>query len=129
VTDPPLIAIVDDDDEVRAAMESFVSSLGFAVRTFGSAKSFLQSSLVPETACLILDVQMPTMSGIELYSYLLDLGHDIPVIFITAYPDRAEEIRALNAGAVCFLHKPFNEQWLVECLDEALKRRRLPWTV
>jgi FixJ family two-component response regulator len=125
VTNLPLIAIVDDDDEVRAAIESFVSSLGLAARTFGSAKSFLQSSLLSETACLILDVQMPTMSGIELYSYLLDLGQDIPVIFITAYPDRAEEIRALHAGAVCFLHKPFNEQCLVECLDEALKRRRL----
>ena len=126
LTDPPLIAIVDDDDAVRGATEQLLRSFGFTTRTFASAESFLKSSSLSETICLILDVQMPKMSGIELQAHLSDLGVEIPTIFITAYPDKTDEARALNAGAICFLRKPVDEQRLVECLGEALNRRSGP---
>jgi FixJ family two-component response regulator len=124
LTDPPLISIVDDDEAVRTAMESLVMSLGLAARTFASAESFLQSSLLSETACLILDVQMPEMSGLQLQAHLSERGFDVPIIFITAYPDKAEKASASNAATVQVLQKPFDEQRLVESIDEALKRRK-----
>lgn len=126
MTDLPLISIVDDDEEVRTAIEDLVMSLGLEARTYASAESFLQSSSLSETACIISDVQMPTMSGVELHSRLSELGLDIPIIFITAYPDKVDKAHALNAGIICMLHKPFNEERLVEGIDEALKRRRGP---
>jgi FixJ family two-component response regulator len=118
-----LIAIVDDDDSVRTATESIVRSLGQETRTFPSAESFLQSPLVLETtSCLILDVQMPKMNGIQLQQHLLRLGVNIPIIFITAYPDETDKSRALKAGAVGYLHKAFDlDQRLVDCLNKALK--------
>jgi FixJ family two-component response regulator len=123
ITDIPLISIVDDDDTVRAATETLVRSLGFEARTFASAESFLQSSSPLETRCLILDVQMPNMGGIELQDRLSKLGFEIPIIFITAYPDEAVRQRALQAGAVAFLLKPFEVygQRFVDCVFEALK--------
>jgi FixJ family two-component response regulator len=123
LTDIPLISIVDDDAFVRAAIESLVRSLGFATRTFTSAESFLQSS-VAETRCLILDVQMPNMSGLELQDHLSSLGFNIPVIFITAHPDDTVRARALNAGAIDFLHKPFEVygQRFVDSIYAALNR-------
>jgi FixJ family two-component response regulator len=123
-TDIPLISIVDDDDTVRAATESLVRSLGFETRTFASAESFLQSSSPQETRCLILDVQMPNMSGIELQDRLSELGFEIPIIFITAYPDEAVRQRAMEAGAVAFLLKPFEVygQRFIDCLFETLKQ-------
>jgi FixJ family two-component response regulator len=128
VTDIPLISIVDDDDTVRAATKSLVGSLGFESRTFASAESFLQSSSLLETRCLILDVQMPNMSGIELQDRLSQLGFEIPIIFITAYPDDAIRERALQAGAVAFLHKPFevHGQRFVDSLFVALERHKGP---
>jgi FixJ family two-component response regulator len=117
-----LIAIVDDDDSVRTATESIVRSLGQETRTFPSAESFLQSPLVLEMSCLILDVQMPKMNGIQLQEHLLRLGVNIPIIFITAYPDETDKSRALKAGAVGYLHKAFDlEPRLVDCLNKALK--------
>jgi FixJ family two-component response regulator len=123
-TNIPLISIVDDDDTVRAATESLVRSLGFETRTFASAESFLQSSSLQATRCLILDVQMPNMSGIELQERLSDLGFEIPIIFVTAYPDEAVRQRAMEAGADAFLLKPFeiHGQRFVDCLFEALKQ-------
>jgi FixJ family two-component response regulator len=116
-----LIAIVDDDDSVRTATESIVRSLGQETRTFPSAESFLQSPFL-ETSCLILDVQMPKMNGIQLQEHLLRLGVNIPIIFITAYPDETDKSRALKAGAVGYLHKTFDlDQRLVDCLNKALK--------
>src|SRR6202007_1498804 len=85
LTEIPLISIVDDDDLTRAAVESLVRSLGFSACTFASAESFLRSSSVLKTRCLILDVQMPKMSGVDLQDYLSRNGTDIPIIFITAY--------------------------------------------
>src|SRR6266480_1916528 len=119
----PLISIVDDDSVVRGAIESLVTSLGFLACTFPSAEAFLQSRLVAETSCLISDIQLPDTSGIELLDRLADLGLSIPTIFITAYPDDAVRARALEAGAVCFLHKPFDGQSLIQCIDNALNRR------
>lgn len=123
MTEIPLISIVDDDDTVRAAIESLVRSLGFKTRTFASAELFLQSSSLSETRCLILDVQMPNMGGIELQDHLSKLGFEMPIIFITAYPDESVRQRALQAGAVGFLLKPFEVygQRFVDCLHEALK--------
>jgi FixJ family two-component response regulator len=119
----PLISIVDDDRVVREAIESLVTSLGFLACTFPSAQAFLQSPLVAETSCLISDVQMPDVSGVELQARLADLGLGIPTIFITAYPDDALRTRVLSTGAVCFLHKPFDAPSLIQCIDNALSSR------
>jgi FixJ family two-component response regulator len=100
LTNPPLISIVDDDEQVRTAIESFVMSLGLAARTYSSAESFLRSPLLSETVCIILDVQMPTMSGVELHSRLSELGLAIPIIFITAYPEKVDRAREWNAGII-----------------------------
>ena len=124
MTENSLISIVDDDDWIRGAIEALVRSLGLATRTFASAEAFLQSSSVAETRCLILDVHMPEMSGLELQDHLSRLGSEIPIIFITAYPDETIKARALSAGALCFLHKPIDLQGrrLVDCLYTALDR-------
>jgi len=119
----PLISIVDDDSIVRGAIESLVTSLGFLAYTFPSAEAFLESRLVAETSCLISDVQLPDISGVELQERLADLGLSIPTIFITAYPDNAVRTRVLGAGAVCFLRKPFDAQSLIQCIDNALNRQ------
>jgi FixJ family two-component response regulator len=120
LTEIALISIVDDHSLTRAAIEDIVRSLGFSARTFASAESFLQSSLISKTGCLVLDVQMPKMSGVELQDHLSQNGIDIPIIFITAHPDEAIKARALNAGAIGFLRKPFDLQELAECLHTAL---------
>jgi len=125
VTDKPLIAIVDDDDVFRAALENLVRSLGWGTQAFASAEAYLQSSLVNQTNCLIADMQMPKMNGLELHARLSASGFDVPIIFITAYPEETVRARALNAGAVCFLHKPLDLQGrrLAECVEKALNRR------
>jgi FixJ family two-component response regulator len=112
---------------MRETIEDLVKSLGFSARTFASAESFLQSSSIRETGCLILDVQMPRMSGVALQDHLSQNGFDIPIIFITAYPDEATKERALNAGAICFLRKPLDLGCrLIDCLHAALDRGRGP---
>jgi FixJ family two-component response regulator len=128
VTDITLISIVDDDDAVRGATESLVRSLGFETRVFASAVAFLQSPSLLETRCLILDVQMPNMGGIELQERLAELGLDIPIIFITAFPDDAVRQRALQGGATAFLLKPFevHGQRFIDSLLEALKANKKP---
>src|SRR5262249_51443800 len=112
----------------RAAIEKLVRSLGLAARTFSSAESYLQSAWVKKTSCLIADIQMPYMSGLELQEHLSHLGSDIPIIFITAYLDDSVRARAMNAGAVCFLQKPIDLQGrrLADCLQDALKRTKRP---
>jgi FixJ family two-component response regulator len=116
----PLIAIVDDDDSFRRATTSFVRSLGYMAAAFASAEAFLQSDRVGDTDCLITDVQMPGMDGIELQSRLIAQGHRLPVIFITAFPEMKARGQALAAGAAGFLDKPFSDQSLITCLNEAL---------
>ena len=118
----PLISIIDDDASVRVATNRLVRSLGYVAHTFASADGFLQSPHMNETACVIADVQMPGMSGIELQSHLIAQGRSVPMIFITAFPEESIRSRALKAGAVCFLSKPFDGTILIECIDIALKR-------
>jgi FixJ family two-component response regulator len=118
----PLISIVDDDDIVRRAIESLLTSRGFRACTFPTAEEFLQSPLLAETSCLISDVQMPGISGVQLQDRLADFGLSIPTIFITAYPDDSVRMRVLSSGAVCFLLKPFDAQSLIECIDDALNK-------
>jgi FixJ family two-component response regulator len=118
----PLISIVDDDGVVRGAIESLLKSHGFRACTFVSAEAFLQSPLMAETSCLISDIQMPDISGVELQDRLAELGLNIPTVFITAYPDDAVRMRVLGTGAVCFLHKPFDARSLIQCINNALNR-------
>ena len=120
----PVIAIVDDDESVRIATRSLVRSLGFTAYTFASAEEFLRSQHVSECSCVITDVQMPGLSGVDLQSRLVAEGRDTPVILMTAFADQAVEARAMKAGAVCFLRKPFEGQMLVKCLEQALNQNK-----
>jgi FixJ family two-component response regulator len=123
VTELPIIAIIEDDASVRTATQNLVRSLGFAACAFEAAEEFMDSPCSSEVSCLIADVQLPGMSGVELQRVLQDQGCDTPIIFITAFGDESVRARALNAGAVCFLSKPVDGQILVECLHTALRRR------
>lgn len=120
----PLIAIVDDDASFRRATTSFVRSLGYGAEAFDSAEAFMQSDRIDDTDCLIADVQMPGTTGIELQSKLIAQGSRLPIIFVTAFPEKEVRGRALAAGAVGFLEKPFNDQTLISCLSMALAARR-----
>jgi len=97
-----------------------VRSLGFTARTFASAAEFLRSPYVEATGCVIADVAMPDMSGVEMQDALIERGSRLPIIFITAFPEERTRTRALNAGAVCFLSKPFDARSMIDCLDKAL---------
>jgi FixJ family two-component response regulator len=117
-----MISIVDDDESGREATKSLVRSLGYQVATFGSAEEFLGSAEKKATACLITDVQMPGVGGVELWNRLLADGHHMPTIFISAFPDESVQLQVLGSGAIGYLHKPFGEDQLIECIDTALKR-------
>lgn len=125
MNDEPLIAIVDDDESVRVAMGGMVESFGYAPVTFESANDFLKSDKLPDASCLILDVQMPGMSGLELHSRLIASGHRIPTIFVTAFPDRRVRDKAMRAGGVCFLSKPFGRNDLLGCIESALGKQTM----
>jgi len=115
-----MISIVDDDKSVRETTSSLVRSLGLNARAFASAEEFLLSDQLSDTACLITDVQMQGMSGVELQSQLLAQGRHMPIIFMTAFPEERIRKSVLNAGAIGFLSKPFDEECLIDCLDKAL---------
>ena len=117
----PMIAIIDDDELVRQATRSLLRSLGHHVATFATAEEFLNSDQLQETSCVITDVQMPGMSGIELLACLKADGHRFPVMVITAFPDDGVRDRAMQHGASGFLTKPFSQVSLIDCLDRALK--------
>jgi FixJ family two-component response regulator len=116
-----MISIVDDDVWAREGIKDLVMSLGYRALVFESAEHFIGSSRIAETACLITDVQMPGVGGLDLQGLLLAHGHRTPIIFITAYPNEKLRSRALEAGAVGFLSKPFDEQALIDCLKRALE--------
>lgn len=116
----PVIAVVDDDTAVRTGIDSLVRSLGFVACLFASAEEFLISSCLKNTDCLITDVQMPGMSGVELHEHLSNQGMHIPTIFITAFPEEAVRKRAMTGSAVGFLSKPFNAQVLIDCIESTL---------
>lgn len=116
----PLVSIIDDDIWARVGIREFVQSLGYKALTFESGREFLESDCARPSACVITDLQMPDMSGLELQRQLRLLGHDMPVIFITGFPNEARRTQALAVGAVGFLTKPFNERALIECLSRAI---------
>jgi FixJ family two-component response regulator len=115
-----LVSVVEDDQFFRESMIRLLRSLGYRVEAFASAADFLASPCLAQTACLIADVNMPAMTGIELYRHLSDAARAIPTILVTAYADDVDRIRVLTDGVVCYLRKPFNEQQLKECLHAAL---------
>jgi FixJ family two-component response regulator len=123
LSNPPVISIIDDDGSVRAATYNLVRSLGYVVHTFASAGEFLRSPHLNDTSCVIADVRMPAMSGLELQAHLLAEGHRLPFIFITAFAAENVRAQALKAGASCFLTKPFTGEALSGCLDAALRER------
>jgi FixJ family two-component response regulator len=113
---------VEDDAAIRAATENLVKSLGFDVYAFASAQEFFLSHREAETACLISDMQMPNMSGVELQADLANRGFRIPTIFMTAFPDESVRRRAMDAGAVGFLNKPFNGKALIQYIHDAISQ-------
>ena len=115
------ISIVDDDESVREAMSGLMRSIGFAANAFPSGESFLKSSRLHRTACLIADVQMPGMTGVELHHRLLASGNPVPTILITAHVDEKVRAQAQNAGVVAYLTKPADESELLSCIHSALK--------
>jgi FixJ family two-component response regulator len=119
-----VISIVDDDASVRAATNNLLRSHGYTVHTFASAEEFLRSAQLNDTSCVIADVQMPTMSGVELLMLMRTQGSRVPFIFITAFPDESVRARVLKAGAIAFLAKPFAGPTLISCLDTALAGNR-----
>ena len=123
MANPPLISFVDDDDSIRESLGGLIRSVGFAVKAFASAEEFLTSDRLPDTDCLILDVRMPGMNGLELQRRLAASHMSIPVIFITAHGDEETRVRALNGGAVDYLLKPFSEEALLNAINTALKTR------
>jgi FixJ family two-component response regulator len=117
----PLISIVDDDDAVRNSLDDLIRSIGFRTQGFPSAEAFLSSNHARDTACLILDVRMPGMNGIDLQRQIVAANWPIPIVFITSHADDDARARALQAGAVAFLYKPFREEELLNAIDAALK--------
>jgi FixJ family two-component response regulator len=120
VSETALISIVDDDESIREAIQSLLRSVGFRVKTFASAEQFFQSDQIENTACLILDVRMPGMSGLELQRRLMATQRRIPIVFVTAHGDEEVRSRALQEGAVEFLLKPFSEEALLNAIQAAL---------
>jgi FixJ family two-component response regulator len=119
----PLISIVDDDDSLRNSLNNLIRSVGFRAQGFPSAEAFLNSSDLHDTACLILDVRMPGMSGLDLQRQLVATHSPIPIVFITSHGDEDAQARALDAGAVAFLYKPFREEALLKAIDSALDHK------
>jgi FixJ family two-component response regulator len=117
----PLISIVDDDAALRSSLENLIRSVGWRAQCFSSAEAFLRSNQMHETGCLILDVRMPGMSGLELQRQMVMQNSLTPIIFITAHGDEDRRRQAFEAGAVAFLHKPFYQEELLNAIDAALK--------
>jgi FixJ family two-component response regulator len=119
-----VISVIDDDASVRAAAKNLLRSHGYTVHTFASAEEFLRSAQLNDTSCVIADVQMPVMSGLDLLTLMRTQGYRAPFIFITAFPDESVRARAFNAGAIGFLAKPFAGPTLIKYLATALEGHR-----
>jgi len=125
VTKVPLISVVDDDESVRESLDGLLRSVGFAVKVFASAEEFLNSDHLGDIDCLLLDVRMPGMSGIELHRHLMASHHEIPVIFITAHgSEEGVRAQALRDGAVDYLIKPLSEDTVLNAVQRALSSKR-----
>jgi len=116
------ISVIDDNASVRVATDNLLSSHGYLVDTFVSAEDFLQSANPDDSSCVVADVQMPGMSGLDLLTHMRSRGNNVPFIFITAFPDESVRARALNAGAMGFLNKPFAAAALIDCVETALNQ-------
>ena len=119
-----VISVIDDDASVRAATNNLLSSHGYLVHTFASSEDFLRSTDPDDAFCVVADVQMPGMSGLDLLTHVRTRGNGVPFIFITAFPDEGVRARALKLGAICFLAKPFAGPVLIDCIETALNRPR-----
>jgi len=122
----PLIAIVDDDDSLRNSLENLIRSFGFRAQGFPSAEAFLSWRQARDTVCLILDVRMPGMNGLDLQRQMITRNWRVPIVFITSHADDHAEARALEDGAVAFLYKPCREEDLLSAIEEALRQTRPP---
>jgi FixJ family two-component response regulator len=116
----PIVAIVDDDNAVGNAIEVLMRSAGLIAKAFSSGEEFLRSPELIRTGCLVVDFNMPKMSGLDLHNHLTRLGKEIPTVLITAYPSDDIRARALQAGVICYLPKPFDESDLLNCIQAAL---------
>jgi FixJ family two-component response regulator len=123
---PSLISIVDDDQSFRYSMRRLLKSHGYTVAEFPSAAEFLVSAKLPATACLVADIHMPAMTGVELYGHLRAKGYAIPTILITAYPDDGVRQRMLALNVCCYLPKPLDEAVLIDCLRHAVAHGTSP---
>ena len=119
-----MVFVVDDDVSVREALESLVRSAGFEVETFGSAQDFLDHRKADKPSCLVLDVRLPGLSGLDLQKRIVEANREIPIVFITGHGDVPTSVRAMKAGAVEFLTKPFSEQDLLNAIRQAIQRDR-----
>jgi FixJ family two-component response regulator len=124
-----LISIIDDDESVRRTTKLLVESLGYRAAVFESAESFLSSDQLYNTTCLVVDVQMPGMNGLQVQGHLIDAGYSIPTIFITAYGNQEHRRQAMEAGAVAFLTKPFSDEQLVKSIRSAEIRWTCDYTI
>jgi len=120
-----MVFVIDDDESIREALKSLIRSVGLGVKTFASAHEFLQSERADVSSCLILDVRMPGLSGLDLQSELAQANVHVPIIFITGHGDIPMSVRAMKAGAIEFLTKPFRDQDLLDAIQQALERDRL----
>ena len=120
----PIVAIVDDDDAVGNAIEVLMRSVGLVAQAFSSGEEFLRSPELSRTGCLVVDFDMPKMSGLDLHSNLSRMGKEIPTVLITAYPSDDIRARAIQAGVICYLPKPFDESDLLNCIQTALDRAK-----
>ena len=125
-TDTQIVSIVDDDESLRRSLRNLLGSVGFRVETFASAETFLQSVHQKQTGCLVLDLRMPGMNGFDLLTHLSGTGSRIPAVILTAHGDEEARQRALRAGAVAFLTKPFNGNALLDAVRAALDQGRRP---
>jgi FixJ family two-component response regulator len=116
----PVIAVIDDDASVRRAVQRLLQAAGYAVETFATARAFLDADDRARTACLVLDVHLPGMSGLQLQEYLAALGSPTPIVFITAYDDVPTREQVQRAGAIGYLHKPFDQATLIEAIHRAI---------
>jgi FixJ family two-component response regulator len=121
---PPIVYIVDDDAGVREALDGLIRSVGFGVQTFASARDFLSRTLPNDAGCLVLDVRLPGLSGLDLQRELIQADVHIPIVFITGHGDIPMTVRAMKGGAVDFLPKPFREQDLLDAIQQAIERDR-----
>ena len=122
----PIISIVDDDPHFRDSVKRLMKSVGYVASAFASAIEFLKSPHLDQTRCLITDINMPGMSGVELYRRLIETGRAIPTILVTAYPDDSVRDRALREGVFCYLRKPFRESVLIGCVRSAMEGTQPP---